>query len=373
MIPAMKAIVTGANGHIGSRIVRLLVEGGHNVRAMVRAGSDRRSLAGIEGKIEVRVGDLLDRDSLRGAMEGRTHLFHTATRFSHSPDEAEEIWGTAVEGTENVLRAAASAGSLERIVHTSSCATVGSSPKSDEIRDESSIAGDEMEIYRRAKIAGERAALKIARELGLPLVVVNPAVVLGPGDFRPTPSNRVVLRALAGGSRAYWSGGRSHVDVEDVARGHLLAAERGREGERYILGGENITIRRAGEILAKLTGTPFPVLKLGRGTMWVLGLGLEAFGRLRASPPRATRAQASAACGRYMYYSSEKAERELGYSARSAEEVFVRAVAWFLCNEIAVMRGRARARAFFEAVVGDPPEAALAPSFYLSGIAPFRS
>ncbi len=371
MIAAMKAIVTGANGHIGSRIVRLLVEAGHDVRALVRVESDRRSLAGVEARVDVRIGDLLDRDSLRSAMKGRTHLFHTATRFSHRSREAEEIRRTAVDGTENVLRAAASAGTLERVVHTSSCATIGSSARSGEIRDESDLAGNEVEIYRQGKIAAEGVAMRLAGELGLGLVIVNPAVVLGPGDFRPTPSSAVVLRALQGGSWLYWPGGRSHVDVEDVARGHLLAAERGREGERYILAGENITIRRAGTILSKLTGTPYPKLRLGRGAMWVLGLVSEVAGLLSAAPPRATRAQANAACGRYMYYSSEKAERELGYTARPAEEVFVRAVAWFLCNEIAAIRGIARARVFFEAVVGDPPEAALAPSFYLRGIAPF--
>ena len=371
MLHSMRALVTGANGHIGSRIVRQLLEQGHEVRGLVRVGSDLRSLSAVEEQIDLRVGDLLDKPSLRSALRGCTHLFHTATRFSHQPSEAAQIHASAVEGTGNLLREAAAAGTFERIVHTSSCATIGSSRSPTALLDESHHAGRPVEVYRRAKVESEALALSLAGELELPLVVVNPAVVLGPGDHRPTPSNRVVLRYLQRGGWIYWRGGRSHVDADDLARGHLLAAERGRVGERYILGGRNITIYEAANILSKLTGSAAPRLRIGRGPMWALALALEGKAWIGGGAPAATRAQALAACGRFMYYSSAKAENELGYTSRDADEVFVRAVAWFLVSGLAPPERRERTRAFFQAVVGDPPEATLVPSFFLAGGAPF--
>ncbi len=360
MIGGMKALVTGANGHIGSRLVRRLLEEGHEVRVMVRVHSDLRSLDGLLPQVELVRGDLLDPSSLAPAVAGRTHLFHTATLFSHDRALAAQIYSTAVDGTRNLLDAAARAGSIERVVHTSSCATLGSSRSPAEVRDETYRADEtENEPYRRAKIDAEALAFARAAELELPLVVVNPAVVLGPGDYRPTPSNATIVRFIRKASPIYWAGGRSHVDVDDVAEGHLLAALRGRPGERYILAGENQTIREFASILFRLTGFGRPQVELGAFGLGAIGLALELSARLRGRPPSATRAQAAAACGRYMYFTSAKAERELGYCSRRGEEVLVRAVAWFLTTDLLPAARCKRARAFFECVVGAQPEEVL--------------
>jgi dihydroflavonol-4-reductase len=370
MIAGMKAIVTGANGHIGSRLVRRLVDEGHEVRALVRAQSDLRSLDGLDSAIEMVRGDVLDPESLVAAMRDRTHLFHTATLFSHDLVVADQIHRTAVEGTRNVLLAAARAGTIERVVHTSSCVTLGSSRSPDEVRDEScSAAEGEDEPYRRAKIDAERLAFATAAELGLPLVVVNPAVVLGPGDHRPTPSNGIIVRFVRQASPIYWAGGRSHVDVDDVAEGQLRAALRGRAGERYILAGENQTIQEFASILFRLTGLGRPQVELGGLGLGCIGLTLELAARLRGRTPGVTRTQAAAAYSRYMYFSSAKAERELGYHGRRGEEVLVRAVAWFLTTGLLPPARSQRARAFFQCVVGAPPEEVLSQRTAILGFA----
>lgn len=355
----MQAVVTGANGHIGSRIVRRLLEAGHAVRCLVRPNSNMRSLEPVVRHVELRRGDILDPESLRQVLEGGTHLFHTATFFSHDLRHSREILRTAVDGTRHVLRAAAEAASYERIVYTSSAVTMGSSTAPEEVRDESFHAEGEMEIYRRAKIEAEKLAFSLARELQLPLVAVNPTVVLGPGDHRPTPSNHLVIRSIEKGNRIFWRGGRNLVDVDDVAIGHLLASARGRIGERYLLAGDNLTIRDTANILARLSGAGAPRFEVSGSTLWTLGLALEILAVLKHTTPTATRAQAVAACGRFMYYDSQRAISELGYSWRKGEEVLARAVAWFLTTEHVKSTRRASARGFFQAVIGDDPEAVL--------------
>ena len=353
----MKVVVTGANGHIGSRIVRQLVASGHPVRGLVRAGADLRSLDGVGEGLERVVGDVLEPDSLIPLLANATLVFHTAAVFSHQLGESDGITRTAVEGTENVLRAASRVPSIERVVHTSSCAAIGNTRSCDEVRDESpQEVEDGDEVYRRAKIDSEELAFGLGRELSLPVVVVNPAVVLGPGDHRPTPSSGIIERFLVKGSPIYWNGGRSHVDVDDVAQGHILAAERGRGGERYILAGENVTIHESCRLMSDLTGLAPPRLRVGRAPLWGGGAGLEVLAKLTGTNPIATREQALAALDRFMYYDSSKAVRELGYSFRPAAEVFRRAVAWILTTELVDEPRRSTVRAHFERVVAQTPE-----------------
>lgn len=322
----MTTLVTGASGHIGAHVVRHLLAQGRAVRALVRPTSNLKGLEGLE--VELVRGDVLDRASLLSALKGCSALYHLAAVVAEWAEDPTVIHRTAIDGTANVLYAAAQTASLERIVYTSSVAAVGMSHSLEELRDESHYNTEDITHYSVAKTKAEELARELTEQYRLPLVIVNPAVVLGPYDYRTTPATQIVVRYLKHRLPIYLDAGANFVHVDDVARGHLLAEQRGRVGERYILGGENLTIRQLFSLLATLTGRRQPSLEIGRRTLSVVGWGAELIARLQGKAPLVSRARAQSLVGRYGFYDGSKAQRELGYTARTTRETMADAIEW---------------------------------------------
>jgi dihydroflavonol-4-reductase len=322
----MTTLVTGASGHIGAHVVRHLLAQGRAVRAFVRPTSNLKGLEGLD--VEVARGDVLDRTSLEAALKGCSTVYHLAAVVAEWSQDSTIILKTAVDGTANLLQAVADHSGIERIVYTSSVAAVGMTRARHAPCDESHYNTEDFTHYSIAKTRAEHLAKGLADRHGLPLVIVNPAVVLGPLDFRPTPATQIVVRYLQYRLPIYVDAGANLVHVEDVARGHLLAEAYGRLGERYILSGENLTILELFTMLARLVGRRPPRLELGGGTLAALGWAAETIARLQGKPPLVTRARARSLVGRYSFYDASKARRELGYTSRPVRETLVDAVHW---------------------------------------------
>lgn len=342
---AGRVLVTGASGHIGASLVRALEAEGRDVRALVRPTSDLRGLAGT--KAEVVKGDVLDAASLRAAVRGCGVVYHAAALYCTDPARADEIRRAAVEGTRNLYAAIGAVGGVERVVYTSSVAALGHNYDPGRVLDESSWNDAPMDAYCAAKTDAERLAWSLARETGVPTVAVNPATVLGPNDWKPTPSNWLVLNYLTSPRPVYFDAGHSYVDVEDVARGHLLAERKGRPGERYVLGGENVTIREVFESLSAMTGLSRPRVRLSKPVLMLAAGALEGVAKVTRSRPLVTREKAGKIHGYHSYFSSAKAERELGYEFRAYGDALARTVRWFLdAGMVPAPRARAVRRVF---------------------------
>lgn len=343
-----RVLVTGASGHIGANLVRALEAGGRDVSALVRSTSDLRGLAGT--KAHVVQGDVLDPASFRDAAKGCDVIYHAAAVYCTDPARAEEIHRAAMEGTRNLYDAA---DGVKRIIYTSSVAAVGHNYDPGVVLDETSWNRAPMDAYCAAKTDSERLAWSLSKEKGIPTVVVNPGTVLGPHDWKPTPSNWLVLNYLRSPRPVYFDAGHCYVDVEDVARGHLLAEAKGRPGERYILGGDNVTIRDVFESLSSMTGLARPRVRLPRAALMAAAGGLEAASKLTRSRPLLTREKAGKIHGYYSYYTSEKAERELGYEWRAYGDALARAVEWFLeSGQVPARRADAVGRVFRQVHAG---------------------
>lgn len=324
----MRALVTGGTGFIGSNIVRALLAAGYTVRALVRPGSDMRNLAGLN--IEIVEGDITDLDSLQRAISGCEVAFHTAALYSFWVRNPELIYRVNVKGTENVLSAAKKA-KLARIVYTSSVAALavpeGKTPVTEYTPiDPRKIIGD----YKRSKYEAEQLALKFARD-GLPVVIVNPTFPVGPRDIKPTPTGRTILDFLNRRMPAYMETGMNVVDVEDVATGHLLALEKGKVGERYILGGKNVTMAELLLILSEITGIPAPRVRLPYYPILGLSYLNAAWCRMIGCTPRMT-PDTIRMSRHYMYYDPGKAIRELGLPQTPPRTALQKAVEWFKDN-----------------------------------------
>ena len=319
-------LVTGGSGFIGSSVVRsLLRHGAREVRVLSRPGSDRDNLSGLD--VDVREGDLTEHDSLRAAIEGARTLFHVAGHYrlwSRTPDP---FYAVNVEGTRALLEAALATG-VERVVYTSSVATLGH--RREGVADESDPAteADLCGHYKRSKHQAERVAHEIGARNGLPVVSVNPCAPIGPRDRRPTPTGRMVLDAANGRMPAYVDTGLNIVHVDDVGEGHRLACLRGRPGERYVLGSENLSLREIFERIARCEGRRPPRVRLAPGPLVPLALLAEAWGWLTGREPILTRDTLRMA-RRPMYFSSAKAIDELGYAPRAAELAFRDSLSWF--------------------------------------------
>ncbi len=322
----MTVLVTGASGHIGAHVVRHLLAQGRAVRAFVRPTSNLKGLTGLD--VELARGDVLDRSSLKAALKGCSAVYHLAAVVAEWAPDPSIILTTAIEGTANLIHAVANTSGIARVVYTSSVAAVGISRSPQELRNESYYNTEDTTNYSVAKTRAEMLAKELADKHGVPLVIVNPAVVMGPLDYRPTPAMQIVVHLLQLRTPFYFAGGFNLVHADDVARGHLLAEERGRVGERYILGGENRTILEVLRIVRQLTGRRPPRVEVAQRVLMTLGWGAELFARLRGKPPLITRARARSIVGRYAFYDSSKAQRELGYTARSARIVLDDAVRW---------------------------------------------
>jgi dihydroflavonol-4-reductase len=323
----MKALVTGATGFVGAAVARALLEAGWAVRALVRPSSDRRNLAGLA--LECALGDLNEVGSLEQALSGCSALFHVAADYRLWVRRPGELLRSNLEGTRNLLQAARRAG-VERIVYTSSVATLGFRADG-EPADESVTASlaDMIGEYKRSKYLAEQWVLGAARA-GLPVVIVNPSTPVGAGDIKPTPTGRMVRDAALGRMPAYVDTGLNIVHVDDVAAGHLLAYHRGRIGERYILGGEDRTLQQIFARIAAISGRSAPRVRLPLSLVLPLAYVAEAYGRLTRADQLLLTVDSVRMARHRMYFSSSKAQHELGYRARPAEQALEDAVRWFV-------------------------------------------
>jgi dihydroflavonol-4-reductase len=328
-------LVTGATGFVGSHVARLLVERGRRVRVLVRAASDACALEGLA--VERAAGDLRDPASLDGALAGVRDVYHVAADYRLWARNPQEIYESNVTGTRNLLDAARRAG-VERFVHTSTVATVAVPRPA--LPDESteSALGEMIGHYKRSKWLGEQEAFRAA-ERGLPVVIVNPTAPVGPGDWKPTPTGRLIVDFLAGRIPAYVDTGLNVVAVEDVAEGHLAAAEKGKRGQRYILGGRNMTLKEILDALAEMTGRPAPRVRLPHAVALAAGYADHVVSRVLGREPNIPLDGVKMARHK-MWVDCSKAARDLGFQAGPVEAALERAVRWYEKNGYA--RGRLR-------------------------------
>jgi dihydroflavonol-4-reductase len=321
----MRALVTGASGFVGAAVARALLTAQWQVRVLVRKGSDRRNIGNLD--VEVVEGDINDPASLERAANECVGLFHVAADYRLGAPDPSQLYRTNVEGTRNVLNASRRAG-VQRIVYTSSVATVGI-PADGTAGDESTPVTLQNMIghYKRSKFLAEEVALAAARE-GYPVIIVSPSTPVGPGDVKPTPTGRLVLDAAAGRMPAYVDTGLNIVHVDDVAAGHLLAYEHGRVGERYILGGEDMTLREILTLVAAVVGRKPPRVRLPYGAVLPIAYLAEGFARVSGRSGRIT-LEGVRMSRKLMYFSSAKATRELGYKWRPPVQAFEDAIRWF--------------------------------------------
>ncbi|HLB80912.1 MAG TPA: hopanoid-associated sugar epimerase [Dongiaceae bacterium] len=323
----MKTLVTGASGFVGSAVLRRLVEAGHRVRALVRPTSDRRNLAGVE--CEVATGDLDDRAALDRAVAGCDALFHVAADYRLWVTDAAAMYRSNVEGTRQLMLAAAEAG-VRRIVYTSSVATLGLRPDGTPADEATAAgAGDMIGHYKKSKFLAEAEVRRLIETEGLPAVIVKPSTPFGPRDVKPTPTGRVVVEAAAGRMPAYVDTGLNVVHVEDVAAGHLLAFERGGLGESYILGGEDMTLRALLETVAELAGRRPPRLRVPHWAVLPVAYAAEAIARRSGRGDPIVTVDGVRMSRKRMYFSSDKARRDLGYAPRPGAEALRDALDWF--------------------------------------------
>ena len=326
MSASAPSLVTGATGFVGSAVARALIGAGHAVRALVRPSSDRSNLQGLP--VEIAIGRLEDAASLAAALRGCRALFHVAADYRLWVREPAEMRRANVEGTRDLMTAALAAG-IARVVYTSSVAVLGLTADGTPADETTPVAPTDMiGPYKRSKFDAEAAVRALIAERGLPAVIVNPSTPVGPRDVKPTPTGRIIIEAASGRMPAYVDTGLNLVHVDDVAAGHLAAFERGRIGERYILGGENLSLAAMLGEIAALAGRAPPRLKLPRLAVYPVALVEEALARLTGREPFAT-FDGLRMAKKKMYFSSAKAERELGYRFRPARDGLADALAWF--------------------------------------------
>jgi dihydroflavonol-4-reductase len=320
------AFVTGASGFVGSAVARKLIADGFAVRALVRATSNRANLTDLAADLVE--GDIRDASLLEKAIAGSRYVFHVAADYRLWAPDPNDIINTNTDGTRAVMQAASKTG-VERIVYTSSVATL-------RLNDQGTPADETMPLtpdgaigaYKKSKVLAERLVERMIADDGLPAVIVNPSTPIGPRDVRPTPTGRILVEAASGRMPAYVDTGLNLVHVDDVADGHLAALRRGRIGERYILGGEDMTLGQMLTEIARLTGRKPPVAKLPRAIIFPFAYAAETVARVTGREPFAT-VDALRMAKYKMFFSSAKAQRDLGYRARPAGRALEDALLWF--------------------------------------------
>ncbi|WP_292993500.1 hopanoid-associated sugar epimerase [Nitrosomonas sp.] len=326
----MKSLVTGATGFLGSAVMRCLLTANHEVRVLVRPDSDRKNLENFS--VEITEGDLRDHQSLRRAIKGCDNLFHVAADYRLWVPDPETMHEINVNGTRALIMAATEEG-IKRIVYTSSVATLGlkqdgSSANEDTPSNFTAIAG----YYKRSKFLAEQMVKQLTDDHQLPIIIVNPSTPIGPGDIRPTPTGRIVLDTLMGRMPAYVNTGLNIAHVDDIAYGHLLAYQHGKPGERYILGGDNMSLLQILQTIDAINGTQQNRINIPIGLMLPMAWLMEKIAFFTHTEPRATLDSIHMA-KKLMFFSSEKAHRELGYQYRPSIEALKDAVKWFKEND----------------------------------------
>jgi len=318
-------LVTGGTGFVGANVVRELLDDGATVRVLARTGSDRRALAGLA--VEIVEGDLCVPASLRRAVAGVTTVFHVAADYRLWARDPQELYRANVEGTRAILASAADAG-VRRVVHTSTVGALGIPKDGAPGTEDTPVRlGDMVGPYKKSKFLAEQVALEFARA-GLPVVVVNPSAPVGPWDVKPTPTGQMIVDFLEGRMFASLDTGLNLVHVRDVARGHLRAAERGRVGEKYILGHANLSLIAIFRLLGEITGRRPPRFRIPYAVAWLAAAGMEGAARVSRRPPRVSLTAVRMARKR-MYFSPAKAVRELGLPQTDVREALRDAVEWF--------------------------------------------
>jgi dihydroflavonol-4-reductase len=326
----MKTLITGATGFVGSAVLRQLLAAGHRVRALVRPKSDLRSLSGLP--VEIVNGDVTDRPSLDRATKGCSTLFHVAADYRLWLLKPGEMYETNVIGTRNVMLAAMDAG-IKRVVYTSSVATLGVTLNGSPADEDTPVSlKDMIGHYKRSKFMAEAEVKRLADGHGLPVVIVNPSTPVGPRDIKPTPSGRIIVDAASGHMPAYVDTGLNLVHVDDVAIGHLLALERGKLGDRYILGACNMTLKEIFCAVGRLTGQSPPRVRLPHPLVFPIACVSEAWARLVSRREPRVPLTGVRLSRKKMFFSAEKAKRFLGFNPRPVEEALRDAVDWFREN-----------------------------------------
>ena len=326
---AETVFLTGGTGFVGANLARLLLDKGYSVKALARKGSNRKNLEGLA--VEIVEGGLLDASALADGCKGARFVFHVAADYRIWAPDPSEMYRSNVDGTVALIEAATKAG-CERIVYCSSVAAIkpphGRAPADEASAYESvdEVVGD----YKKSKYLAELRALQLAAK-GAPVVVVNPAAPIGAYDIKPTPTGKIVVDFLNGRIPSYIDTGLNVVHVEDVAQGHLLAALKGRNGQRYILGGENLTLKQLLDLLAEVTGLPGPKFKTPYAVALAFGALDTARARMFGGEPLAP-LDAVRMAKHYMWFDSGKAARELGYHSRPAKDALREAAEWFTKN-----------------------------------------
>lgn len=320
-------LVTGATGFIGSAVTRRLIRQGYSLRLLRRPNSNRSNIDGLDA--EVVEGDLLEPESLKRAVRGCRAVFHVAADYRLWTRHPEAMMRTNVDGTTCLMRACLDAG-VERIVYTSSVATLGLRADGKPADESTPVAlSDMVGPYKRSKLLAEQAVGEMCRDLGLPAVIVNPSTPMGPRDIKPTPTGRILVEAALGRMPAYVDTGLNVVHVDDVAEGHWLAFERGRVGERYVLGGTDMSLREILQIVARWSGHSAPRFKIRHDLLLPVAWLAEAWARTVGRDEPFVTVDGLRMAKKKMYFSWDKAANELGYEPRSASDAIRDALRWF--------------------------------------------
>ncbi|MEZ5647651.1 MAG: NAD-dependent epimerase/dehydratase family protein [Alphaproteobacteria bacterium] len=329
----MTILLTGASGFVGSSVLRHLLAQDHFVRVFLRANSPLTNLTGLKD-IEIVRGDLSDPASLRSATKDCSALYHVAADYRLWARNPQEIYLNNVEGTRNLMRAALAAG-ISRIVYTSSVAVLGLNKDGTPADENTPVQlSDMIGDYKRSKYMAEEVVRNMVASEGLPAIIVNPSTPIGPRDIKPTPTGRMIVEAAAGRMPAFVNTGLNFAHVDDVAAGHLIAFAKGQIGRRYILGGENLSLRELLTTIAQMVGRSPPKIELNHNVVLPIAYAAEFWARLsgRKEEPFATVAGVKQA-RKLMYFKIDRAQRELGYAPRPAREAIQDAITWFIENK----------------------------------------
>jgi dihydroflavonol-4-reductase len=323
----MSTLVTGAAGFLGSHVTRQLVARGEEVRVLLRASSTNRAIADLP--LEYVTGDLRDPASLERAMKGVKRVFHVAADYRLWAKRKQDIYDSNVGGTKNLLDAAKRAG-VEQLIYTSTVATIAVDRPQHPNEFTDAKLEEMVGHYKRSKWMAEREALGAAKR-GLPVIVAMPTTPVGPWDWKPTPTGKIILDFLNGRMPGYVKTGLNFVGVEECAAGHLLIAEKGKVGERYLLGGENLTLKQMLDTLAKITGLRAPILKIPHGLALGVAYANTVFSRLVGREPGIP-VEGVKIARHMMFVDCARAERELGFQAGPVVAALERAVRWYEAN-----------------------------------------